>query len=390
MDGIILQNIDNDHVNILISKKKYKLLDKINDIHMPFIVDEIFELGYSMYIKNLIKSDLNNETNTTSATNGINNLEERNKITNGITESKYSTIKGSLGENVVMDILIDKFPNYLVENMSKVPHSGDIQLTLPTGIKIIVEVKNYNKTIDQEQIDKLKFDMRFNNIKGALFVSLNSGIVGKKKFELEFFKNNADDYFIIYFPYSMHKSIPDKKNIISHNSIEDSISNLSIKLEFGICVVQNIITKLNSNSTYTLNKFFSNVELDWMTTQFNSLYSEFRDVKNSIRKLEESFKKSLDSHKSVISNYENSILNKINHLVGTKLYTLQYLNIDKKNIELEKNDFGSWDILINKKIYGKIVFVERCYDILIVIDNNNIINKQFVNFVECLNYIDQI
>jgi len=66
------------------------------------------------------------------------------------------------------------------------------------------------------------------------------------------------------------------------------------------------------------------------------------------------------------------------------------LGIEKKNIQLEKNDFGSWDILINKKIYGKIVFVEGCYDILIVIDYNNLINMQFVNFVECLNYIDQI
>lgn len=386
MDGIILQNTDNDYVNISIKKKKYKLFEKINETYIPFVIDEIFELGYSMYMKNLIKSD--------NIFNMGYDPEERNKITNGITESKYSTTKGNQGENVVLDILIDKFPNYLVENKSKVPHSGDIQITLPIGIKIIVEVKNYNKTIDQEQIDKLKFDMQFNNIKGALFVSLNSGIVGKKKFEIEFFKINTHDYFIIYLPYSMHKSIPDKKNIISHNSIQDSISNLSIKLEFGICVVQNIITKLNPNPNlnpnHTLNKFYSDVELDWMTTQFNSLYSEFRDVKNSIRKLEEGVKKSLDTHKSVIANYENCILNKINHLIGTKLYKSDNFNIDKKNISIDKNDFGSWDILINKKIYGRIVYVKGCYDILIQIDDDNLINKQFVNFIECLNFIDQI
>lgn len=385
MNGIILQNIKNNYVNISIGKEKYKLLDKIDETKMSFVIDEIFELGYSQYMKNLIKSDLNNGLNC------LNDLDERNKITNGITESKYSTIKGSLGENIVMDILIDKFPNYLIENMSKVPHSGDIQLTLPLGIKIIVEVKNYNKTIDQEQIDKLKFDMKFNNIKGALFVSLNSGIVGKKKFELEFFKNNLDDYFIIYLPYSMHKSIPDKKNIISHNSIEDSISNISIKLEFGICIIQNIIIKSNSNSnsTHSVNKFFSNVELDLLTSQFNSLYSEFRDVKNSMRKLEDGIKKSLDTHKSAIFNYENCILSKINRLIGTKLYAQDYFDL-KKNIKLEKNDFDNWDILINKKIYGKIVFVKGCYDILIEIDTNNLINKQFVNFVDCLNFIDQI
>jgi hypothetical protein len=101
-------------------------------------------------------------------------------LINSITESKLSCSKGSSREDIVMDIIIDKFNNFIVENTSKKHHSGDIQVKLPSGNKIIIEVKNYNKTIDQDQIDKLKFDMKFNNIKGALFVSLNSGIVGKK------------------------------------------------------------------------------------------------------------------------------------------------------------------------------------------------------------------
>ena len=35
---------------------------------------------------------------------------------------------------------------------------------------MIIEVKNYNKTIDQCEIDKLKFDMKFNKISYAIFI----------------------------------------------------------------------------------------------------------------------------------------------------------------------------------------------------------------------------
>ena len=379
MNEIIIKKVSNEYVDISLSKNKYPIFDKIKNEHLEFIISEIIELGYNQYMKNLIKSDLQLINNQNNQNNIINTI-------NSITESKYSSIKGSQGENIVIDILIDKFTNCVIENTSKIPHSGDIQMIMPLGNKIIVEVKNYNKTIDQEQIDKLKFDMIFNGIKGALFVSLNSGIVGKKKFELEFFKNNMDEYFIIYLPYSMHKFIPDKKNIITHISIEDSIINLSIKLEFGICVIQSIISKSSSDTIFSSNKLFTELELDYITSQFDSLYTEFKNIKNSIRKLDEGIKKSLDSHKLVIGDYENFILKKINNVIGNKLYKNNFLDL-KKKIKLEKNDYGSWNILLNNKIYGMIVKVNGCYDILVDY-KNNLINKQFINFVECLNFVN--
>jgi hypothetical protein len=197
-----------------------------------------------------------------------------------------------------------------------------------------------------------------------------------------------DEYFIIYLPYSMHKFIPDKKNIITHNSIEDSIINLSIKLEFGICVIQSIISKSLSDTILSTNKLFSQIELDYITSQFDSLYTEFKNIKNSIRKLDEGIKKSLEAHKLVIGDYENFILKKINNVIGNKLYKNNFLDL-KKKIKLEKNDYGSWNILLNKKIYGMIVKVNGCYDILVDYENN-LINKQFINFVECLNFVNQL
>jgi len=369
MDGILINNIGLNDINISISKTKYKLLDKIGIDKLKFVIDEIFELGYSQYMKNFIKQDLIDEFQFYP--NQVNSI----KPINSITESKYSTLKGSMGEDLVMDIIIDKFNNIYVENTSKIPHSGDIQVRLSSGNTIIVEVKNYNKTIDQDQIDKLKFDMMFNNIRGAIFISLNSGIVGKKKFDLEIFKHNSNEYYILFLPYSMHKVIPDKKNTISHTDMEESVHNLSIKVEFSLCVIQNIIDKSTNNIN---NKNISSTDLDFMVSQFNLVYGEFKTVKNSMRKLDENIRKSLDAHKNSITEFENTIVKKINDLIGTKLYSHDIYSNDKKNIKIKKNNSISYDVLIDNKLGGRITRISNSYDVFINF-NSNIINKQFDN-----------
>ena len=369
MNGTLINNIGLNDINITVSKTKYKLLDKIGKDKLEFVIDEIFELGYSQYMKNFIKHDLIDELQfDTNQTNS-------NKPINTITETKYSTLKGSMGEDLVMDIIIHKFNNIYAENTSKIPHSGDIQVRLPSGNTVIVEVKNYNKTIDQDQIDKLKFDMMFNNVRGALFISLNSGIVGKKKFDLEIFKHNGNEYYILFLPYSMHKVMPDKKNIISHTGMEESVHNLSVKVEFSLCVIQNIIDKSTNNIN---NKNISGTDLDFMVSQFNSVYGEFKAVKNSMRKLDENIRKSLDAHKNSIAEFENTIVKKINDLIGTKLYSHDIYSNDKKNIKIKKNNSTSYDVLINNKLGGRITRITNTYDVFINF-NSNVINKQFDN-----------
>jgi hypothetical protein len=379
MNGISINNITYDKINLFVSSNKYKLLDKIDKEKLEFVIDEIFELGYSQYMKNLIKSDLANDLQSNTQTN-------LSKPINAITESKYSTLKGSMGEDLVMDIIIEKFNNLCVENTSKIPHSGDIQVRLSSGNVIIIEVKNYNKTIDQEQLDKLKFDMMFNNIRGAIFLSLNSGIVGKKKFDLEIFKHNNNDCYILFMPYSMHKVIPDKKNTITHTDIEDSVNNLSVKLEFGLCIIQNIIDK----STQIINnKNISSIDLDFMVSQFNLVYAEFKTIKNSMRKLDENIRKSLDTHKNTIVEFEHTIVSKINNLIGTKLYSDDILNYEKKNIKIIKNNKKMYDVSINNILFGRIIEISNSFDVFVNY-NSNIINKQFDNFDDCKLFVKNL
>ena len=369
-----------NNINYQLDLTQFKLLSNISPDYLPFVLNDIFTIGYNAWVKNFIR----NEPNILNSTQTENN----------ITDSKL-TSKGQSGENIIIDILKEKFPDYQIENTSKIPHSGDIQVTSTNKIKMIIEVKNYNKTIDQEQIDKLKFDMKFSNINLSIMISLNSGIVGKKRFEIESFYFNKRNNYIIYIPYSMHKLIPTKKYMISHNSLDDSIYNLILKIEYSVCIIQSIGENIISIKTNISNK-----NIDYLIEQFEKFYDEFRIIKFSCLKLEENIKKNLESHLTIIKDYESNIKSNINNLI-TKKFNENILkpkiiddNIFKpkiiiKNINLLSNKYLHQEIFINDILIGKIIKIYDTYD-LFVHFKNNITNEFFIEYEECLTFLHSI
>lgn len=357
-------------INFNIDTDKYKILKNINQEYLPHVLDEIFGIGFNVWIKNYIRNDI-----------------VLTDTQNNITESKLSSSKGQHGENIVFDLIIDRFKDIQIENTSKIPHHGDIQLTLQNHEKIIVEVKNYNNTINQEQIDKLKFDMKFCSIKFALFMSLNSGIVGRKRFELETFYFNKSNYYILYLPYCMHKSIPTRKYIITHNSYDESIFNLSTKLEFSLCILQSIsdsIIKFNYQNII-------NTDFDYLINELNSFFDEFKSVKNSCYKLEENIKKNIESHLNIIKEYEFNIKNKINTLIIKKLNKKNISRYYQKDKIIIKNSDNDWDIFYSDRIIGKITCFSssESYD-LVIFNSKYYINEFFNTYDECVEFIDKL
>ncbi len=357
-------------INFNIDIDKYKILKNINQDYLPHVLDEIFGIGFNVWIKNYIRNDI-----------------VLSETQNNITESKLSSSKGQHGENIVIDLIIDRFKDIQVENTSKIPHHGDIQLTLQNNQKIIVEVKNYNNTINQEQIDKLKFDMKFCSINYAIFISLNSGIVGKKRFELETFYHNKSNYYILYLPYSMHKTIPNRKYIITHNSYDESIFNLSTKVEFSLCILQSIsdsIIKFNCTSVF-------NTDFDYLINELNCFFDEFKSVKNSCYKLEDNIKKNIESHLSIIKEYEFNIKNKINNLIVKKLNKKNIGRYYQKDKIIIKNTDNDWDIFYCENIIGKITWFPCSdnYD-LVIYNSKYFINEFFNTFDECVEFIDKL
>ena len=51
-----------------------------------------------------------------------------------------------------------------------------ILLTLPDNMKIILEIKNYTNTVNRDEITKLEYDMKYNNINWAIMTSFNSNL----------------------------------------------------------------------------------------------------------------------------------------------------------------------------------------------------------------------
>lgn len=90
-------------------------------------------------------------------------------------KSSGSSQKGIEGEKIVYDIL-NKY--YDIKSTSKYAKSGDFQIKTDVGL-ILVEVKNYSKTVGRIELEKFERDIaRDNNIKGAIFISLDAKIVG--------------------------------------------------------------------------------------------------------------------------------------------------------------------------------------------------------------------
>lgn len=323
-----------DIITYNINIEKYALLKKINPDYINVIIGDIFENGYNAYVRSLM------------------NTGEGVSI-NSITEQKVSSVKGQIGENVVYDILVEKFPDFTIENTSKVGHCGDIQILLPNYSKVIVEVKNYNKTIDTSELDKLKYDMKFNKCNYAIFVSLNSGIVGKKRFQLETFHYDRENYYILYIPYAFLKGIPNKKSVIIHNSVDDSLNNLTIKLEFCICIILNLSTVLKDHN-HNYNK-----HIEHIINEVNEIYNDFLIVKQSYIKMEDNIKKALDNNMQNIKDYEISIKNRIKKLLSEyeKSDTCLYIEEDKQN--------NGWNVFKDNILIGRITHINMIYDYLI-------------------------
>ena len=217
--------------------------------------------------------------------------------------------------------------------------------------------------------------MKYSKINCAILLSLNSGIVGKKKFELETFNIDGVLSFILYMPYCFHKSIPSKKNIIIHNSFEESINNLTIKLEFAISIIENILNTTNQYKSFENSFYIKNSDI--LTEQLNTIYDEFKTIKKSYQKLEENIIKNLNTHSLTIKDFEFSIKKKINSLISQKIITSKVILEPVNNFS--DTDLKNFNIRYNNKICGKIIY-DNVYSVFINQKINGIYySKQFNN-----------
>lgn len=150
-------------------KKSNEMLKNMYDSLLTSNKDVIerVEMSKNNYINTL-------ETSLNNVTSKMKMLEERYEKT------VSSCTKGMDGETNFME-LIHKHTNWMnIEDTSKIPHSGDIRCNIG-DVCVIIEVKNYSKDVPTKEVTKFLRDMEENpTIPYGIFVSLSTGISGKK------------------------------------------------------------------------------------------------------------------------------------------------------------------------------------------------------------------
>jgi hypothetical protein len=122
----------------------------------------------------------------------------QNAMTKTFASSKE---KGSLGE-AIMETFLKKAYDCNVEVISKERESADIRMLRNTA-NYLWEVKNYTRMVTNDEIEKLRRDLRLHpDVRGGILVSLRQGIVGKTRggdIDVEFMQDGRFILFISNF-----------------------------------------------------------------------------------------------------------------------------------------------------------------------------------------------
>ena len=110
-----------------------------------------------------------------------------------------SSVKGLVGEKLVVNILKERFPNFTTVNVSRQGGKADILIESNRGHKIMIEVKNRESSnVPQTEIDRFKRDLAScGDVKVGILFSMKSGIANKAqngKFQVKFQQNQYQIY----------------------------------------------------------------------------------------------------------------------------------------------------------------------------------------------------
>ena len=79
-------------------------------------------------------------------------INEISQVCKNIYGTGKTTIKGQIFENAVQNVIKDSFEDYTYIDTSDKSHNGDGQLESISGLRCILEMKNYEAIVNTQQI----------------------------------------------------------------------------------------------------------------------------------------------------------------------------------------------------------------------------------------------
>jgi hypothetical protein len=380
-------------MNFTINESNSNLLNYLKDIPESDhnnIINEILNVGFKYY--NEDKSNTSLTTMSAIFDDKFNNLkllinEIKLEQNNSLLQLNTNNNKGMAGEQLIYEFFKSK--NYQIDDMSSIPHSGDLKLYLEEiNQNVLIEIKNYKNTVDQKQIDKYYYDLKYTGIQLGIFISLQSKIVNIKnpiewkitksesdntKYNISIFISDCSEDFLSLAIYSLTllfknlnyvanlKLIENSElyNDIKHlslqkdaiNKIKNEILNIHDLCSKNILSLYNNLCIFDNNFNYIIQKIYNNLDKELNFKNKNSSSELYLESFNIQADLPPNIKEMLNIIISDLSNdylleftdknkkikITNSISNTITgefKILKTTLNLVLTSGIDIKNINI--------------------------------------------------------
>lgn len=146
------------------------------------------------------------------------NQQISSSLTSSVSEMlkkmENSSSKGKISENILNAALHSLYPCAQIDSVGTTKETGDIMLCRKDKPRILVENKNWDKNVVQEEVKKFLHDVETQNCCG-LFLAQNYGIANKEDFEVNIHNGNV----LVY----VHKANNDPEKIKIAVSIIDHL-----------------------------------------------------------------------------------------------------------------------------------------------------------------------
>jgi hypothetical protein len=263
------------------------------------------------------------------------NLERvKNSIEKFTEFSNKSSFKGAMGENIVESIIQNYFPDDSITNTSKKTAESDYHLQCHNGMMILIESKFYSSVLNKNEVDKFKRDLIKTGFPIGIFISISSGIVGKKRFDIEKINNNQ---WILFLP------------------------NAGLD---GASIIWSILFAKEFYKTNQMIMTEKELEYNWneweeMYDAFQQIYHSFSTIKLNISETRNIINKQMDDlvHKSYDIHFQiQNLTNQMKRKIENQLQKKERLKLIEEQLNSNTQSLQEYDLnKIVEKSFNKML-----------------------------------
>ena len=293
-------------------------------IHFPSIKDDSKQIEYYTLLQSIEDMKNNSSLNMDNRLDAL--LQSIQKLT-GIGNN--SSKKGEVGENMLEEVIKQRYGDLTFESKAKTPHSGDAWLHLPNKRVIMLESKNYSYRINKDEVDKMEFDMKTNHIRFGIFVSWNSVVQSRNDIDIHTFNHNNETYMVV---------------IISH------LAKDIIKLDLGLQLIRKLEENFSDMKTFPwiVNDIKQNLsELDEIIKKNYHLRDNYYLMSSSIRNSMDNFYNQLRDYQYEINLKAQNIIDKVNNTMEKSKDKIKYKVPNLEILSKHKSNTKIFPILTN-------------------------------------------